>query len=58
MINFKKMQLTEDIHSKIDDFGTGNNTDISVVDTYDPIMIKLADAHRALCNLYTKRSCA
>ena len=41
MINFKEMQLTEDIHSKIDDFGTGNNTDISVVDTYEPIMIKL-----------------
>lgn len=40
--NKKRKHLREhNIRTVLDDFGTGNNTDISVVDTYDPIMIKL-----------------
>ena len=38
----KQKQLkARQVKTVLDDFGTGNNTDISVVDTYDPIMIKL-----------------
>ena len=38
----KHKQLKErQVKTVLDDFGTGNNTDISVVDTYEPIMIKL-----------------
>ena len=37
----RKHLMDHNIRTVLDDFGTGNNTDISVVDTYDPIMIKL-----------------
>ena len=37
----KKHLIDHNTRTVLDDFGTGNNTDISVVDTYEPIMIKL-----------------
>ena len=37
----KKHLIDHNIRTVLDDFGTGNNMDISVVDTYEPIMIKL-----------------
>ena len=38
----KRNQLKErQIKTVLDDFGTGNNTDISIVDIYDSVMVKL-----------------
>lgn len=40
--SLKLKQLKErQIKTVIDDFGTGNNTEVSIVDTYDSVMVKL-----------------